>query len=224
MKKSMTSKGSFWQKALLMFSALALGVGAACSSPRLGSVASETPKASAGDAGTALRDKERETDRKIAPSDLLSIEVYGDKDLTVERRVEQSGFISYPLLTNVEVANKTTVQVAELLTQMLADGYLRKPHVTVTVKEYRSRTVSVMGAVQRPGAYELPKETRLDILEAISMASGLQQIGNKNKIEHTRNGVTTKHRFDDLREEMDNSRLKVWLEPGDKIYVPEAIF
>jgi protein involved in polysaccharide export with SLBB domain len=164
-----------------------------------------------------------EADRRIAPSDTISIEVFGEKDLTVERRVQASGTITFPLLGNVEVAGKTTAEVATLLQGKLDMDFLVNPQVSVNVKEYRSGTVSVMGHVEKKGAIKLPTERPMFILEAIAEAGGFSPTANKSKIELTRKGKTTRYKFDELRKETDPKK-KIALEPDDVIYVTESFF
>jgi protein involved in polysaccharide export with SLBB domain len=162
-------------------------------------------------------------DRKIAPSDIIVIEVFGEKDLSGEHRVQQSGTIKYPLLGSVEVAGKTPSAVAAMLTQLLEADYLVDPQVNVMVKEYRLRTVSVIGKVNHEGAIDLPAEQKIDILEGIARAGGFSPLANKSKIELSRNGKTKSYKFDDLKSVKDNEK-KIWLEPGDVIYVHESFF
>src|SRR4051812_14896363 len=72
-------------------------------------------------------------DRKIAPSDIIVVDVFGEKDLSGEHRVQQSGTIKYPLLGSVAVAGKTPSAVATLLAELLAADYLVDPQVNVMV-------------------------------------------------------------------------------------------
>ena len=162
-------------------------------------------------------------DRKISPSDVIIVEVFGEKELSGEHRVQQSGTITYPLLGEVEVAGKTPGQVSRLLQQKLQADYLVDPQVNVMVKEYRARTVSVIGKVNREGSIELPSEYKIDIIEGIARAQGLSAVANKNKIELSRNGKTTIYKFDDLKKIKDPNK-RIWLEPGDVIYVRESFF
>lgn len=164
-----------------------------------------------------------EIDRKIAPADTISVEVFGEKDLTVEVRVQAGGTIKYPLLGSVPVAGLTTAQVADLLEEKLGKDFLVNPSVIVNVKDYRLNTVSVLGYVYKGGAIKLPAERPMDLLEAIAEAGGFQPTANKKKIELNRNGKIKTYKFDELRKETDPKK-KIWLEPGDVIYVPDTLF
>jgi polysaccharide export outer membrane protein len=110
-----------------------------------------------------------------------------------------------------------------MLTTKLEADYLVDPQVNVMVKEYRSRTVSVIGKVNREGAIDLPPEQKIDLLEGIARAGGFSPLANRSKIDLSRGGKTTRYKFDDLTRVKDQQK-KVWLEPGDVIYVHESLF
>ena len=164
-----------------------------------------------------------EGDHKIAPLDIIMIDVVGEKDLSKELRVSSSGTITFPFLGSIEVKGKTPAEVESLLKEKLGKDYLVDPQVIITVKEYRSRTVSVIGQVNKPGVIALPAEQKLGILEAIAQAGDLAKTANKNRIEVSRNGKTQKFTLDDLKKDI-NPEKKFWLEPGDVIYVHESFF
>jgi len=164
-----------------------------------------------------------EGDHKIAPLDIINIDVVGEKDLTKELRVSSSGTITFPFLGSIEVKGKTPAEVEDLLKEKLGKDYLVDPQVIVTVKEYRSRTVSVIGQVNKPGVIALPGEQKIGILEAIASAGDLTRSANKKRIEVSRKGKTYKFTLDDLKKE-SNPEKKFWLEPGDVIYIHESFF
>jgi polysaccharide export outer membrane protein len=164
-----------------------------------------------------------EGDHKIAPLDIIMIDVVGEKDLSKELRVSTSGTITFPFLGSIEVKGKTPAEVESLLKEKLGKDYLVDPQVIITVKEYRSRTVSVIGQVNKPGVIALPAEQKLSILEAIAQAGDLAKSANKNRIEVSRKGKTQKFTLDDLKKDT-NPEKKFWLEPGDVIYVHESFF
>src|SRR5213592_229189 len=164
-----------------------------------------------------------EGDRKIAPLDILTVDVVGEKDLSKELRVSTSGTITFPFLGSIEVKGKTPAEVENLIKEKLGKDYLVDPQVIITVKEYRSRTVLVIGQVNKPGLIALPAEQKLGILEAIGQAGDLAKSANKNRIEVSRKGKTQKFTLDDLKKDT-NPEKKFWLEPGDVIYVHESFF
>ena len=171
----------------------------------------------------ARTDEAAEGDHKIAPLDIIMVDVVGEKDLSKELRVSTSGTITFPFLGSIEVKGKTPAEVESLLKEKLGKDYLVDPQVIITVKEYRSRTVLVIGQVNKPGLIALPAEQKLGILEAIGQAGDLAKSANKNRIEVSRKGKTQKFTLDDLKKDT-NPEKKFWLEPGDVIYVHESFF
>ena len=162
-------------------------------------------------------------DRRIERSDLLIVAVFDEPKLSGEYRVQAGGAIRYPLLGDVDVAGKTPTEVADVLNKKLGEDYLVNPEVTVLVKQYRPRTVTVVGKVMKPGPVLMPEEERMDIIQALAQAGGFQPTANENKIALSRKGKTTVHRFKDLVK-ITNESKKVWLEPGDVIDVKESTF
>ena len=69
-----------------------------------------------------------------------------------------------PILGKVKAAEHTTQELERKLTTLLADGYLKRPQVTVTVAEFGSQKVFVTGEVQRPGQYALKADRTLLVL------------------------------------------------------------
>ena len=171
----------------------------------------------------ARTDDAGEGDHKIAPLDIIMIDVVGEKDLSKELRVSSSGTITFPFLGSIEVKGKTPAEVETLLKEKLGKDYLVDPQVIITVKEYRSRTVSVIGQVNKPGIIALPAEQKMGILEAIAQAGDLTKAAKKSGIEVSRKGKTHKFTLEELKKE-SNPEKKFWLEPGDIISVRESIF
>jgi polysaccharide export outer membrane protein len=108
-------------------------------------------------------------DYHIGPKDLLEITVFELKELNQTVRVAEDGSITLTLLGRVEVSGLTTQELEKKLAVMLDQQYTKGAHVTVFIKEYQK--VSVIGAVSRPGMYELVGPTTL--LQVIAQAGGL---------------------------------------------------
>lgn len=161
-------------------------------------------------------------DRPIAPNDMLSISIVGERDLLTEFRVSGSGAIQFPFLGSVEVAGLNPAELGTRLQTRLAEDYFVDPQVIVTVREYRQDLIYVFGEVNRPGPINLPSDRKIDILEAIAFANGTTRMA-KNKLQHTRKGVTRTHSLDDLKRITDPTR-RIMVEPGDIIEVKESAF
>ena len=91
-------------------------------------------------------------EERLGIDDVFEVRVLGEQDLSGAYRISADGTIDYPFVGRVLVAGMRSGEVQELLAAKLADGYLKKPQVSVMVKEWNSRKVSVIGQVQKPGS------------------------------------------------------------------------
>jgi polysaccharide export outer membrane protein len=112
-----------------------------------------------------------EDESRIGPDDLLQITVFEAPDLNRTLRVSASGEISPQLLGPVKAAGLTPRQLELVLQELLRRTYMKDPHVGVFVQELQSHPVSVVGAVKRPGVFQI-RGTKT-VLELLSMAEGL---------------------------------------------------
>lgn len=147
--------------------ALVLLFGVAAPVAALQSAAPETPQAAAPTNGTAAA----RTDYAIGIPDILEIAVWEQPDLTGKFQVAVDGSIGFPLIGRLNVAGLTVRDVEGEVRRRLADGYLRNPHVTVTVAEHKSQRIYVVGEVNTPGVVALTGG--ITLLEALARAGSL---------------------------------------------------
>ena len=107
----------------------------------------------------------------VESPDLLAVAVWKHADLSGEFAVDPGGAISLPLLGQVKVAGRTAKEIEAEVTRLLADGFIRQPQVTVTVRAVRSKQVFVAGEVALPGP--IPLTGGLTVIEAITRAGAL---------------------------------------------------
>jgi len=112
-------------------------------------------------------------DYKIGPEDLLEISVFEDEKLNKTVRVSSQGNISLPLLGVLKVKGLTANELEKEIRDLLAEKYFQDPHVSVFIKEYRNQRISVMGAVEKPGVYDVTGQKA--ILDILAMAGGLKE-------------------------------------------------
>jgi protein involved in polysaccharide export with SLBB domain len=112
-------------------------------------------------------------DYVIGPGDLLTIDVFDVKELSRDVRVSQTGTIGMPLVpVRLHVAGLTEVQAQQKIAEVLeADGLVSHPEVNVSVKERKSKPITVVGAVGHALVYQAEGETTL--LEVLAAAGGL---------------------------------------------------
>jgi polysaccharide export outer membrane protein len=171
----------------------------------------------------ASRPQETQTlpvnDYRIGAKDLLEIAVFELPELNQTVRVSEDGSITLSLLGKVEVAGLTAQELEKKLATLLDQQFTKGAHVTVFIKEYQK--VSVIGAVGRPGQYELVGPTTL--LHAIAQAGGLTGQAMNELIVY-RQGNDGKPemiviRLDDLTIG-GNQDLNILLQPKDVVTVP----
>jgi polysaccharide biosynthesis/export protein len=105
---------------------------------------------------------------RIGRGDVLSIAVLGQEGLGGEFPVEADGMVAFPFVGRIKAEQASTAELERKLAALLADGYLKRPQVAVTVKQYRSQRVFVSGEVQNPGAYGLrPDRSLISLLREV---------------------------------------------------------
>ena len=124
-------------------------------------------------AGSLLSRKDLYRDYKIGPEDLIEISVFEEEKLNKTVRVSSQGNISLPLLGILRAKGLTANELEKEIRELLAEKYLQDPHVSVFIKEYRSQRISVIGAVDKPGPYDVTGQKT--ILGILGMAGGLKQ-------------------------------------------------
>ena len=140
-------------------------------------------------------------DFTVGGYDVIDITVYEEPDLSRENvRISADGYISFPLVGRLKVDGLTTSEIESLISDKLAQGeYILNAHVSVTVKEFKSKQFMVLGSVKSPGSYPLQAKER--VLDAISKAGGIDfdQGGKEAMVIRTENSVSTPERGNEKR-------------------------
>jgi polysaccharide export outer membrane protein len=112
-------------------------------------------------------------DYVIGRGDLLNVEVFDVPEYTRELRVSQTGTIGLPLVpVRLQVSGLTEIQAQQKIAEILeANGLISHPEVTVSVKERKSKPITVVGAVAKPMVYEADRPVTL--LEVLAEAGGI---------------------------------------------------
>jgi polysaccharide export outer membrane protein len=124
-------------------------------------------------AGLARAQGGKDPAYRIGARDLLSVRVDEDEKLNGDRRVTEAGTINLPLIGDVQVAGKTAGEVGQAVKRLLEEKYMQRASVDVQVTEFRSRPISVIGAVKTPG--NLGFSGHWTLLEAVAAAGGLAE-------------------------------------------------
>lgn len=168
---------------------------------------------------------------RLGGGDLINITVFQNPDFNGDRRVTETGEITFPLVGAVSIGQLTVQEAEQRIAQKLSEGqFVVNPQVSIVPIEMRSAQISVIGLVGKPGRYQLEsRNTRLT--DALSMAGGIVQSapsvslngGDLVVLKGVRDGRSFSKKID-LREIFvkGNDELDVLVAGGDTIYVDRA--
>ncbi len=141
--------------------------------PSTATSGTETQQASptARTTSSAAAANELSADYIIGPEDVLQITVFDVPDLNQTVRVANDGTIGLPLIGRLRASGLTADQVRDLLEKEMGKNLVQHPQVSVFVQQYHARPVSIVGAVEKPGLYQITGPRSL--VEMISLAGGL---------------------------------------------------
>lgn len=140
-------------------------------------------------ANAAVLDGVPPGDYLIGAEDLLEVSVYGAPDLGRTVRVSGEGWIALPLIGDVRAGGLTAHALESEIAGRLARKYMTHPQVSVFVKEVQSHSVSVIGAVGKPGVFQIRGAESL--VEVLSMAQGLADDAGDRVILMRRRGIAS---------------------------------
>lgn len=160
----------------------------------------------------------------LGPGDVFTLDVVGEPDLPRDFQVASDGTVDFPYVHRLRVQGLEPQEVARAVRErLIAQRILTDPSIIVSVKEYNSKRITVLGQVQRPGSFALTPG--MTLVQAISLAGGLNAIANGERVNLTRKdrqGTTTVVlSFDSIT---DGRSPDLPLQAGDQIYVHERVF
>jgi polysaccharide export outer membrane protein len=160
----------------------------------------------------------------LGPGDVFTLDVVGEKDLPREFQVASDGTVDFPYVHRLQVEGLEPQELARTVREQLIEKrILTDPSVIVSVKEYNSKRVTVLGEVRKPGSF--PLTTGMTLVQAISDAGGLSAIANGERVNLTRKdkGSTTTVvlSFDSITA---GKSPDIPLQAGDQIFVNERVF
>jgi polysaccharide export outer membrane protein len=161
---------------------------------------------------------------QLGPGDSVSIQVYGQPDLSTTVYVADDGTVSVPLAGNIQVTGLSPSQASARVEAALKSGkILVDPHVTLTVTQSRSQRVSVLGQVGTPGRY--PVESNTTIFDLLAQAGGVTAGGSDvvYVIRQDKDGKEVRYPVD-LKGLASGSGAipSLALKGGDSVFVPKA--
>lgn len=157
---------------------------------------------------------------EVQPSDVLSVSVWRDPELTQQVVVRPDGAFSFPLVGEVNAVGKTVEELRRELVQQLS-RIIQDVVVTVSVIEIRGNKVYVIGQVNQPGEFIV--NPRVDVIQALSLAGGTTPFAATSEIFVLRRDDGQQRRlpfnFDGVLRGRDLEQ-NVLLRSGDVVVVP----
>jgi polysaccharide export outer membrane protein len=178
--------------------------------PADGSPASGAPAAATPAAGASY---------VVGPMDVLVINSYDQTDLSGKFTVETDGSFTYPLIGRVHVGGLTLRAAEELIEkQLMAGGFFKAPQITVSIEQYRSQKIHIVGEVRTPGTYPIAGDMRL--VEVLALAGSTTPMASGEVVIVHESAKSDRV---DLRE-LENGDLSqnVRLATGDTLFVQRS--
>lgn len=116
----------------------------------------------------------------VAIADVIEISVFQVPDLSRTVQVDDRGYVSLPLIGQVQAAGKSVQALQRDIESAYGSKYLQSPSVMVFVKESAARRVTVDGEVKRSGVFPLPPTASL--LDVVALAGGLTPVADPAKV------------------------------------------
>jgi polysaccharide biosynthesis/export protein len=162
---------------------------------------------------------------RLAPGDLIRIEVFAEPDLATSARISAHGLVSIPLIGDVAVVDRPAEDVATEIQRRLEDGYVRHAPVSLTVVEYSVRLAYVMGSVNHQCAITLDPFSPTTAMQAIGKAGGFLPDANRRATQVVRDDPTQPTRKQRMTvmplAAPDLEAKDIILQPGDMVVVPQ---
>lgn len=149
---------------------------------------------------------------RLGAGDELGIIVYNEANLSGTFIVGADGYVSLPLVGNIQATGKTAREIAAEAQNKYGAGYLRLPSVNAQVTRYRR--YYVLGEVSKAGAFDY--RPGMTALSAIATAEGFSPRANQKVLFIQREGKSEEEIFE------VTPGLRIF--PGDTIRVGERYF
>jgi polysaccharide export outer membrane protein len=157
----------------------------------------------------------------LGPSDVVHIEALNHADFNVKTTIGADGTIQLPYIGSFTAANMTVAGLHDhILAELKRKGIFSNVTLSVEVVSFGSRYVTVLGGVGSPGL--VPVDRAYHLSEMLARAGGVHEGGSDYVVLTTKDGTSHKIKIEDLA--AGGPALDPYVSPGDKIYVPTAVF
>lgn len=161
----------------------------------------------------------------LGPGDVLEITVVGEKELPKEFKIAGDGTLDFPYVPRLPAAGLEPQELADHLKKKLVEGkILNDPQLSLMVKSYASKKVSIIGQVNKPGS--VPWSDGMKLVDVVSQSGGFTSIADSKHVILTRQtapgkSVTVVVSVDAIT---DGEQPDIALQAGDTIKVDARVF
>jgi polysaccharide biosynthesis/export protein len=158
-------------------------------------------------------------DYVLQPGDVITITVVEHPEFSGKNKIRPDGRINYPVIGELDVASMTCAQLVQIMQGKLS-SYVNNPVVSISIDEYYSNKIYIIGAVHSPGQFQIYEP--IDVLKAIAMCGGyINNHVRTLKIIRADGSVVTIDAQGLLNKDKYDPK-EYLLYPGDSMYVPEV--
>jgi polysaccharide export outer membrane protein len=158
---------------------------------------------------------------RIGPGDQIHVTVVDSPELDQHPRVTDAGEVPLIGVGAVKITGLTPAEAATAVhDKLIAAHYLNHPEVTVTVEQYATQTVSVLGQVRASGAY--PIGTARPVVDILALAGGLNEVADRNIVIERRGDPDHPLHYNLANDGVLALQTSVLVYPGDTVMVPKA--
>ena len=158
-------------KPLLLVSASMVLCACASAPPAQGTVSGEAFKAP---------DVVQPVARRTRPGDMVTLDVYNEPQFSGQFRLDDRGMMTHPVLGDVDLGNRSLMEVESTMRERLAERYVRNPRVTASLSADFTQQVTVEGAVTKPGLY--PADGDLTLLRVLALSGGTTEFARTKDV------------------------------------------
>ena len=156
----------------------------------------------------------------LQPGDVISISVVEHPEFSGRHKIRPDGRVNYPVIGEIEVASLTCAQLVKIMQGKLS-SYVNNPVVSVSIEDYYSNKIYIIGAVHAAGQYQIYEP--LDVMKAVAMCGGLSNPRAKSiKIIRADGTILSVDARRMWGAEGKRDAKQYVLYPGDTMYVPES--
>lgn len=155
----------------------------------------------------------------IGPGDVFEVAVWREPTLSGSATVRPDGFITLPLVNEIQVVGMSTASLRNVLEEKYKE-FVASPAVTIRIQTIASNEIFLIGEVEKPGVYPLAGNDTL--LQLLTRAGGLSIYADRDSIRIIRRTGETVTEYTVDYDAILKGDLKqdILLRPGDRIIVP----